>query len=89
MSGRKFPLRTQNDCIVYLSPELLSAPLEEIRGVIAHELAHVFLGHDEVSMPLGQAEIVGNRDEDAADRLAESWGFKLPASYRERLRLDS
>jgi hypothetical protein len=81
--------------IIYLSPHLLSRPESEIRAVIAHEFAHVVLGHmnpPEVNALDKRAESgekttyeLAKSDEEAADRLAESWGFKLPQSYTDRL----
>lgn len=36
--------------ILYLSPELLARPEYEIRGTIAHEFAHLVLGHSAAKM---------------------------------------
>jgi hypothetical protein len=81
--------------IIYLSPHLLSRPESEIRAVVAHEFAQVVLGH--MSPPEENAfdkhaesgektaYELARSDEEAADNLAESWGFKLPQSYKDRL----
>jgi hypothetical protein len=81
--------------IIYLSPALPSLPESEIRAVIAHEFAHVALGHMnppekdalDKSAESGEktAYELGKSDEKTADKLAESWGFKLPQSYTDRL----
>jgi len=72
--------------IVYLSPELLNLPEEHAQGVIAHELAHLYLRHSEEFSkdPLGDAY----RGELEADLLAESWGFTLPAERKVQLMKD-
>lgn len=58
------------DIVVYLSPELLSRPPGEIEAVIAHEMAHVILGHKEI--PSRTARANGERDERAADEHLKS-----------------
>jgi hypothetical protein len=72
--------------IVYLSPQLLGKPDDEIHFAIGHEIAHVVLGHDELPPPYGAppreaALVEGTRDEDAADELARSWGFIGPKKW--------
>jgi hypothetical protein len=64
------------DRVIFLSPELLGRSEEAIRFVIAHELAHVVLGHEEE--PCEDARAAAEQDEKAADHLAESWGFRRP-----------
>jgi hypothetical protein len=91
--GHVLDRRSFSGPILYLSPQLLSRPENEIRGTIAHEFAHVALNHMDpeesahAQLAKSHEEIVNEAtsDEDAADRLAESWGFKLPQSYRDRL----
>jgi hypothetical protein len=70
--------------VIYLSPMLLSNPREEVESVIAHELAHVVLGHKEEPSP--NAAAVGAARESEADQLVESWGFSVPESDKRRLR---
>ncbi len=62
--------------IVYLSPDLLTRSQAYTEFVIAHEFAHVVLGHDET--PCRSARKDALEGEQAADRLAESWGFTIP-----------
>ena len=72
--------------IIYLSPALLSSEESEIRAVVAHEFAHVVLDHRENAESKEKTAYEwGRSDEEAADRLAESWGFKPPQSYTDRL----
>ena len=66
--------------VVYLSPELLARPRNEIEGVIAHELAHVVLDH--TTPCCGATVDLALSDERAADELAESWGFLIPADRK-------
>lgn len=70
--------------IVYFSPKLMELP-SDIKGVIAHELAHVFLQHGDELLSAGEASAIARRDEDEADKLAESWGFPVSEAYRNRL----
>ena len=69
------PTALEGKLIVYLSPELLSYPRDKIEPVIAHELAHVVLGHKE------EPKTKPMEDEDAANDLAKSWGFARPAGF--------
>ena len=69
--------------IVYLSPTLVQKKAddspstalcdEQIQFTIAHELAHVFLGHQERLSADAHAEAESGERE--ADDLAQSWGF--------------
>lgn len=84
------------DVIVYLSPNLLERAQDHIEGTIAHELAHVYQGIDDAgparirnhrtagkSMKRASkksAYAEGLRQEKAADKLAERWGFRVPRS---------
>jgi hypothetical protein len=56
--------------IVLLSSELCGQPLSKAMNAVAHELAHVFLGHDDDRIGKGK------NIEAEADRLAVRWGFK-------------
>jgi hypothetical protein len=79
--------RLSRDCrrgelIVFLSPELLLRPQVEGQLVIAHELAHVVLGHEEgVSV---NAEETCAEDERDADDLIRSWGFDTSGPLFDR-----
>jgi hypothetical protein len=59
---------------VFLDPGLPKYPDDVARGLIAHEFAHIVLGHD----------AGGRENETAADDLARSWGFsgEIDASLR-------
>jgi Zn-dependent peptidase ImmA (M78 family) len=60
--------------LVVLSNELCGWPIEDAMWVVAHELAHLYLGHVE---PRGSKRDA--RPEEAepdAVRLAASWGFE-------------
>lgn len=56
--------------LIVLSNELCSLPFEEACGTVAHEIAHVILGHTGTD-PLAEY----NRKEGEAENLAISWGF--------------
>jgi hypothetical protein len=84
--GQVLDPRSFSGPILYLSPKLLSCPADEIRGVIAHEFAEVVLDHDKrAESGETTAYELAKSNEEAADKLAESWGFKLPQSYTDRL----
>jgi hypothetical protein len=63
--------------LIYLSPDLLDRPVDQIRNTIAHELAHAVLKHSEQPHP--NARIVGEVQERQADEMAALWGFPRPA----------
>ena len=80
--GRVFHLPhscSSADLVVFLSPELLALPPESSEAVIAHELAHVLLGHEETWLPSARDEAL--RGEREADDLARSWGFEPPPLF--------
>jgi hypothetical protein len=52
---------------IYLDPDLLKEPKDVAIGTIAHEFAHLFLGHT------GSGSLQQDYE---ADNLAENWGFK-------------
>jgi len=62
--------------ILTLNRELSRRPTEEIVGVIAHELAHLALGHRFVAWE-GKREL-RLREEYEADAQACQWGFRGP-----------
>jgi len=66
-----FADRFAEDLIV-LSNELCNMPIEEACGTVAHEIAHVLLGH------MGLDPLEGyERKEGDVDRLVTAWGFEL------------
>lgn len=84
----------QNAAFVYLSPTLESEPQVQVDFTVAHEFAHVVLGHHfhshpDICLSADQsAKITHNFEVPAeikADALTESWGFKVP-DERTRLR---
>ena len=80
-SGRTFKNEFPIGLVLYLSPQLLDRPQDEIEGIIAHELAHVarqYQDLDNIRTEDALASALG--DEKAADVLAESWGFRVPRS---------
>jgi IrrE N-terminal-like domain len=66
--------------ILYLSPLLFDKPQEQIRFTIAHEIAHVVLGHTEDWSP--NAQHTGTQQEQDADELAKQWGFERPPTVQ-------
>jgi len=73
--------RSFSGWLVYLSPELKDHSPAYIRYVIAHELAHIRLGHEETFYKEGEAGEAAARDEQAADDLASDWEFPRPPDY--------
>jgi hypothetical protein len=79
--GHVLPHGTGDSLFVYLSPRLESKSQTEVDFTVAHEFAHVVLGHympGATNHPPGVV-VQGHGDvpsEKDADRLAESWGFK-------------
>jgi hypothetical protein len=70
--------------LILLSNELCSMPMEKACGTVAHEIAHVILGHTdkehtEMGIGIDDNSYRANRDrsEGGADALAISWGFDL------------
>ncbi len=82
--GRVFEWKRSIGRIVYFSPTILEMP-SDIKAIIAHELAHVVLGHREESSSTAEVSAAARHDEKETDKLAESWGFRVPESYRNRL----
>lgn len=72
----------QGERIVFLSPELLGEQQQDISAVIAHELAHVLLGHEEEASPDARPE--AENSERDADALIRDWGFQLSSRLFDR-----
>lgn len=64
--------------VVYFSPLLFESSPERIRFTIAHEIAHVVLGHTDDFSP--NAQEIAKRQEQEADEQAERWGFERPST---------
>jgi hypothetical protein len=82
LATHSFP-RPTIQAFVYLSPSLESESQEQLDFTVAHELAHALLGHhrpdnSEATHTLGSIPHEEAPSEIAADKLAESWGFKRP-----------
>ncbi len=60
--------------VVLLSPELERHPQSYVNGVVAHEIAHVYLGH--VTRRRYFGGVLAERAEPQADALAKAWGFR-------------
>lgn len=72
------PGNDEDRILIYLSPNLLDYPEDQVRNTIAHELAHVVLGHSEEPCP--DAPMIGENQERQADELAAQWGFPRPGA---------
>jgi hypothetical protein len=71
--------------VIYICPDLRKWSDERIVRLVAHEAAHLVLGHaDAGSYGPGKGEI---HAEEETDRKAESWGFKGAHSGAHRKRL--
>jgi hypothetical protein len=67
--------------LLYLSPQLEQLSQAQADFTVAHEFAHVALGHYRPEACISDTEYKTCEDvpnEQAADALAESWGFKRP-----------
>src|ERR1700687_4067174 len=84
------PFGPDNDHVfVYLSPFLEKKSQREVNYTVAHEFAHVALGHYKPGAMGHPAGAVIERHEDApteqdADRLTESWGFPCPKPAKRK-----
>ena len=68
--------------LIYLSPRLEALSQEEVDLTVAHEFAHVALGHYKPIVGTNPPDAVWEKHKDApiekdTDRLTESWGFDL------------
>jgi hypothetical protein len=52
------------------------------KDTVAHEIAHAYLGHDDVG------KVTSNKNEREADDLAEEWGFKRSYSKKALKRFE-
>ena len=68
--GRVFQQRPGNVPVIYINTVTLKWTDERFVNNIAHEVAHIILGHHE------QLYGSNSKTEKAADDLAERWGFK-------------
>ena len=57
--------------VIYLSPRLEEKKLDLMIGIVAHELAHVYLRHNLIGSSMDEYE----RQEKEADDLIIKWGF--------------
>jgi hypothetical protein len=87
--GEVKPFGLGDRLLLYLSPRLEAKPQSEVDFTVAHEFAHVSLGHhrpDGTTVP-SDAIVHSHEDvpsEQETDRLAESWGFALPKIGRRQ-----
>ncbi len=71
----KFKRKVQNITMILFSSDFCDKPLSEIHYTIAHELAHVFLGHTDFKK--GKLLLKKrNETEIKTDRQVIKWGFK-------------
>lgn len=81
--GHLMPSGTGDSLFLYLAPGLERKPQMEVDFTVAHEFAHVALGHYKPGATTISAEIIVDCHQDApseraADSLAECWGFTRP-----------
>jgi hypothetical protein len=87
--GELKPFGLGDRLLIYLSPRLEAMPQSEVDFTVAHEFAHVSLGHQQpgaTTVP-PDAVVLSHKDvpsEQDTDRLAELWGFALPKVGRRR-----
>jgi IrrE N-terminal-like domain len=87
--GEVKPFGLGERLLLYLSPRLEAKPQSEVDFTVAHEFAHVSLGHQQPGATRVPPDTVVQSHEDVpseqdADRLAESWGFALPKVGRRQ-----
>jgi hypothetical protein len=85
--GRVLPYGTGDSIFIYLSPRLESKSPAEVDFTVAHEFAHVALGHYKPGASKHPCGAVVQKHGDApseqdSNRLAESWGFARPEARR-------
>lgn len=68
--------------VLYLSPLLADVEKDVAVAVVAHELAHIQLGHESIN----SSRDIYDRQEDEAWNLARQWGFEKEIKARERYR---
>ena len=68
----------------FLSPRLERKSQARVNSVVAHEFAHVILGHDGDSFPVDKVpkKYKDLPAEKAADALIESWGYRAANSWK-------
>jgi hypothetical protein len=70
--------------VLYFRPDLSTFSEDRLARLVAHEVAHLILGHAETGGGVaGGGDIHG---EEAADRQAEAWGFRGAYSMAHRRR---
>lgn len=87
--GRVLPCGPGDSIFVYLSPRLESKSQTEVDFTVAHEFAHIILGHNKPGATTLPSDAVAQSHESTpseqeADRLAESWGFAHPKARPRR-----
>ena len=71
--------------VIYFRPDLHKLSEDRLVRLVAHEVAHIILGHADLSgAKAGHGDM---HAEEATDRKAESWGFKGAYSREHRRRL--
>lgn len=70
--------------VIYFTPAIRKWSAERLARLVAHEFAHLILGHADSLQAVGHGDI---HAEEATDRKAESWGFQGAYSSAERRQL--
>jgi IrrE N-terminal-like domain len=65
--------------LIYFAPALEEMSQEQSNFTVAHEFAHVALGHYKLLLSKGPTDY--ENVEDGADALVKQWGYEIPA-YR-------
>jgi hypothetical protein len=87
--GEVIPFGLGDRLLLYLSHGLEGKLQSEVDFTVAHEFAHVSLGHQQPGATTVPPDAVVRSHEDVpseqdAERLAESWGFALPKIGRQQ-----
>lgn len=89
--GELKPFGLGDRLFLYLSPRLEKMSQKEVDFTVAHEFAHIVLGHYKQGITMTPGAPVKSHEEVpaeiATDKLAESWGFQRPqVQARDRRR---
>jgi len=72
---------TRHSKVLYLSPTLENFTIEQTKAVVAHELAHLLLGHSVFPKSISDSE----EGEDEAWELVRKWGYEKEVKEHDEL----
>jgi Zn-dependent peptidase ImmA (M78 family) len=78
INGQVYPCFRLNEPMIFLALHIEELSQEEVDYIVAHEIAHVHLGHDAY-----ESNTLDKNIEDETDALTREWGFTIPARRSE------